>query len=87
MNKQQAIQAIKQGKKVRPINHLSGGYIFSYDGIMASMVTDSGKTITNIQPIDDFINSHKEGTYKIVDAFSMDTNDISLILSLANKTS
>lgn len=81
MNKLEAIQAIKEGKKVRreiPAYPDIGGYIFSYDGVMASVVTNEGKTIKDFKMIDklvlpegDFYNVVESVNFSIEDFIGM----------------
>ncbi len=64
---------IRDGKKVRRSVDVSG-YVFSYDGKNASMITDAGVTLTDIKPIDDLVIVDPE-LWVEVDSFNMDIVD------------
>lgn len=49
---------LKEGKKMR--RPWQNGYLFSYDGVMASMVTEDGKTLTAFKPISDLVISEQD---------------------------
>ena len=76
MTRLEAIQAIKDGKKVRRKGSQNqNGYLFSYDGIMASVVTNDGETQADFKMIDDLVIPDTDD-YIIVDAYTMPIEEL-----------